>query len=222
MFVKICGITTEEDALLAVAVGADALGFVFAPSKRQVTAQVAADIVKRLPPGILTVGVFRDEAPKRVIKLMHSAGLVAAQLHGRESAADVAAVREGGINIVLKGVAAGSVQFERAKSYGADAVLIDAPTPGSGELYDWSLAENAPVGLKIIMAGGLNPDNVADAIKKVQPWGVDVSSGVESGPGRKDPNLVRDFVTNAKSAYVPSYEPSGAEPYDWQEDSSWR
>ncbi len=224
MFVKICGITSEEDALLAVAVGADALGFVFAPSPRQVPAGRVADIVKRLPAEIMTVGVFRNETPKRVVSLVHQTGLAAAQLHGNETPAMVQEVKQD-VRTVFTAVHAGSEAFERAEEFGADAVLVDAATPGSGQVFDWRLAEDAPAGVPLIMAGGLTPDNVAEAIAKVRPWGVDVSSGVERAPGLKDPILVRDFVRVVRAQVEPAFEsptPIGGEPYDWQEDVTWR
>src|SRR6266576_2106210 len=119
MFVKICGVTNEDDALLAVAMGADAIGFVFAPSPRQVHPEVVRDILKRLPHDTLTIGVFRNETPERVIDII-----------GRER---------------------------------ADVVLVDSPEPGSGDVFDWSLAEGAPDGVRLLLAGGLNPDNVEQA-----------------------------------------------------------
>ncbi len=224
VFVKICGITTEEDALLAVAVGTDALGFVFAPSKRQVTATRVADIVKRVPAEIMTVGVFRNETPARIRSIVNQTGLTAVQLHGHETPAIVAEVKQD-VRTVFKAVPAGSEAFERADEFGADAILVDNPTPGSGQLFDWRLAEDAPAGVALIMAGGLDPTNVAEAIRKVRPWGVDVSSGVERAPGLKDPILVRDFVEAARSldeAPYESPEPIGNEPYNWQEDATWR
>lgn len=224
MFVKICGLTTEEDALLAVAVGADAVGFVFAPSTRQVAAPRVADIVKRLPQEVLTVGVFRNETPDRVVKLVNQTGLQAAQLHGNETPEMVEKVKRD-VRTVFKAVAAGSRAFEHADEFGADAVLVDAATPGSGQVFDWKLAEDAPSSVPLIMAGGLTPDNVAAAIEKVQPWGVDVSSGVERAPGVKDPVLVREFVRIAKDHTRPVFQssvPLGLEPYDWQEDTTWR
>lgn len=224
MFVKICGITSEEDALLAVAVGADAVGFVFAPSKRQIAVARAADIVKRLPREVLTVGVFRNEAPARVIQLVNQAGLQAAQLHGNETPDVVAEVKRE-VRTVFKGVAAGSSAFTNADAFGADAILVDAVTPGSGEVFDWTLAEDAPSTVPLIMAGGLTPENVGAAIEKVRPWGVDVSTGVERSPGVKDPMLVRNFVLAAKAHAIPRFEsdtPLGEEPYNWQEDATWR
>lgn len=222
MFVKICGITTEEDALLAIALGADAIGFVFAPSSRQIAPARAAEIVARLPTDVLTVGVFRDELPDRVIQIVTRTGLRAAQLHGTETPAMVARVKTD-VPVVFKAVVAGTENAANALRYGADAVLIDAPTPGSGQVFDWSLAEDAPRELRVIMAGGLNPDNVADAIAKVRPFGVDVSSGVEREPGHKDPLKLRDFIAAARSV-DPGQRPvrSDDRPYDWEEDPTWR
>ncbi len=179
VFVKICGITSEEDALLAVAMGADAFGFVFAPSPRQVTPSLVADIVKRLPSEILTVGVFRDEAPERVAVIVNRTGLVGAQLHGGESPATVKQVAES-VRFVIKGFRAGSAAVRDAASFGADCILIDAPSPGSGELFDWSLAGEVPLGVRLMLAGGLTPDNVDDAV------GVGAAVGGRRVDGRRD------------------------------------
>ncbi len=220
MFVKICGITSEEDALLAVAMGADAVGFIFAPSKRQVAPTLVRDIVRRLPPEILTVGVFRDEAPQRVVDIVHTAGLRAAQLHGHETP-DVSRWVRARVRFVVQGFTAGDRNLDRADDYGADAILIDSATPGTGELFDWSLAEGAPAGRRVVMAGGLTPDNVADAIERIGPWGVDVATGVEvegGEAGRKDARKVRAFIANAKAAAPDDYESAFEAPYDWMED----
>ncbi len=221
VFVKICGITSEEDALLAVAMGADALGFVFAPSARQVRPSLVADIVKRLPPEVLTVGVFRDEAPERVAETVNRTGLVGAQLHGAESPAAVKQVAQS-VRFVIKAFAAGSPAVREAATFGADCILIDAPSPGSGQLFDWSLAGEVPSGVRLMLAGGLSPENVADAVRAVQPWAVDVASGVESSPGRKDPVKLRAFVVNAKAVRLEREERApvtGEEPYDWRTDT---
>lgn len=219
MFVKICGITSEEDALLAVAMGADAVGFNFVPSSpRFLAVSRAADIVKRLPPEILTVGIFRDEAPARVVELSHQAGVRAAQLHGHESAEDTRWVRER-VPIVIKAFPGGDPELARATAYGADIVMLDSASPGSGQVFDWSLAEGAPSGLRILLAGGLTLDNVAEAIERVRPWGVDVASGTESEPGIKDPRKVRLFVSAAKEAEPADYHGSEDErPFDWMLD----
>jgi phosphoribosylanthranilate isomerase len=223
LFIKICGITSEADALLCVSLGADAVGFIFAPSSRQVTVQTAGDIAKRLPPEILTVGIFRDEAPQRVVEKVHQAGLGAAQLHGHESAQETQWIRAR-LPMVIKAFPAGDRTISRFEEFGADFLLVDGDTPGSGEVFDWRLAEGVVDPTRLIVAGGLTPDNVAQAVAHLRPAGVDVDSGVESKPGRKDPLLVREFVVNARSAEVavetrdPLDEESGPEePYDWRD-----
>jgi phosphoribosylanthranilate isomerase len=217
MFVKICGITNEDDALFAVAMGADAVGFVFAPSPRQIAAQQVYDITRRLPPEILTVGVFRDELPSRVIETVNRAGLKAAQLHGHESPAMVAEVAEQ-IRWVIKAVVAGSPDARRTKEFGTDLILVDAPSPGSGELFDWSLLGEVAEGPRLILAGGLDPDNVATAVRKVLPWGVDVSTGVEKSTGRKDPMKVKAFIERARAAAPLQHLGPDSMPYDWDDD----
>jgi phosphoribosylanthranilate isomerase len=223
VWVKICGLTNEEDALLAVALDADALGFVFAPSTRRLTVDAARDIARRIPPEVLTVGVFRDEPRENVVKAVHRAGLRAAQLHGHESAEDTRWVRER-VPVVIKGFAAGTAALEHAADYGPHAVLVDSPSPGSGQVFDWSLAEGAPVRGRVVLAGGLRPDNVAAAIGQVRPWGVDVSSGGEASPGRKDSRKLRTFIANAKAAGASLAErreaagPADLVPFDWQKE----
>ena len=233
MFVKICGITSEEDALLALALGADALGFIFvAGSPRMVTPAEVAHIVKRLPHDeVLTVGVFRDEQPQRVTQIVNRVGLHAAQLHGREPPAEVAYVRQR-VRYVIQGFAAGDPALDMAADGPADIVLIDAPTPGSGRVFDWGLAKGSLEGARLLLAGCLTPENVAEAIWRVRPWGVDVSTGVETAPGsgRKDPRKLRRFIEAARVAatVVASEEGNGENnadgngdgeamaPYDWQ------
>ena len=215
MFVKVCGTTSEEDALLAVALGADAVGFVFAPSPRQIAPGKAAEIARRLPPEVLTVGVFRNEAPARVVEIVNGAGLRAAQLHGHESAEATRQVRAD-VPFVIRAFSAGDPSVARAAEYGADVVMIDSPSPGSGQVFDWALAE-APDGMPLMLAGGLNAANVGEAIAAVHPWGVDVASGVESTPGHKDPVKLRAFVVAARVAADPEREPSDETPFDQDE-----
>jgi phosphoribosylanthranilate isomerase len=231
MLVKICGITTEADALLPVALGADALGFVFAPSPRQVSAQAARRIVERVPPEILTVGVFRDEAPARAVEIVNSIGLKAAQLHGGETIEQTRWVSER-IPLTIKAFPAGDPGIGRIDDYGVELVLVDADSPGSGEVFDWRLAEGVVDPARLIVSGGLRPDNVADAVAHLHPFGVDVSSGVESAPGRKDPVKVRAFVAAARAAAGESVSgaageetrgpddavAAGERPFDWREE----
>ena len=217
MFVKICGTTSEEDALLAVAMGADAVGFIFAASPRQVAAGRVRDIVRRLPPEVLTVGVFRDQAREQVVDVVGECNLRAAQLHGHETVDDARWVGER-VPFLIVALPGGSPALERADDYAADAILIDSATPGSGRVFDWSLAEGAPSHRKVILAGGLTPENVGDAVGRVQPWGVDVVTGVEAEPGRKDASKLKAFIAAARAAEPESYEGASATPYDWQED----
>ena len=199
MFIKICGITNEQDALLAVALGADALGFVFAPSPRQVAPSKVREIVRRLPSEIVTVGVFRDELPKRIIDIMQEAHLQGAQLHGHESLLITSEVSNA-VRFSIKAVVAGSPYASRASDFVCDVILVDGLSPGSGEVFDWSLMNEIPLGLRLILSGGLNPENVAEGIDRVRPWGVDVSSGVEKSHGLKDPVKMRQFIANARAA----------------------
>jgi phosphoribosylanthranilate isomerase len=219
MFIKICGTTSEEDALLAVGLGADAVGFIFATSPRQVAPQLAADVVKRLPPEIVTVGVFRDHAPARVVDIVHAAGLRVAQLHGHETAEDARWIGAR-VPLVIKAFAAGDARVARANDYASWAVLLDAPNPGSGQVFDWAFASEVPTGQRLIIAGGLTPSNVGAAIARTLPWGVDVVSGVERSPGKKDPVKLREFIAAARAAEPGEYVPSSEEaaPYDWQEE----
>jgi phosphoribosylanthranilate isomerase len=223
VFVKICGITNEEDALLAVAMGADAVGFNFTPgSRRQVRPDAVRDIVKRLPPETITVGVFRDERPERVTEIVHSTGLTGAQLHGREPLSEVRWVRRR-VQFVIQAFTAGDPALAGAANGPADIILIDSPDPGAGRVFDWSLAEGAPGGIRLLLAGGLTSENVGEAIHKVRPWGVDVATGVEASPGRKDARKLRRFVQGAHAAgdaveadERPSQSAPG--PFDWELD----
>ena len=235
LFVKICGITSEADALLAVGMGASAVGFVFAPSSRQMAPAAVADIVKRLPHETVTVGVFRDESRRRVVEIAGQIGLRAVQLHGFESMEDTRWIAER-VNWTIKALPAGHPNIERFNEYGAQTLLIDGPNPGSGELFDWRLAEGVADPSRLMVSGGLRPDNVAGAVTHLHPWGVDVASGVESSPGVKDPAKIRDFVHAAREASrrasagraappadvddgVPGRDASGGpELFDWQYD----
>jgi phosphoribosylanthranilate isomerase len=230
VFVKICGITNEQDGLLAAAMGADAVGFIFASgSRRQVTAQLARDVRRRLPRDTATIGVFRNDTKEHVVKVWSHVGLSGVQLHGNESNADVRWIRER-VPFVIRAYSAGDPALSRAADAPIDAVHVDSPNPGSGKVFDWTLAEGAPGGVRLILAGGLTPDNVAEAIQRVRPWGVDVSTGVEVRPGLKDERKLRRFVEAAHRGFaavephrrpmaldltLAEAEPVGNRPYDW-------
>jgi phosphoribosylanthranilate isomerase len=200
--VKICGITNLEDALLAAEAGADALGFVFyAQSPRYITPDRAREIVLRLPPFVAKVGVFVNEELDRVREIMAYCHLDYAQLHGDETPEQVAALAPRAIKAVRVRSAA---DIERLAQYQAVAYLLDTYHPtkhgGTGEAFDWELAVEAKSHGPIILAGGLTPDNVGDAIERVHPYAVDVSSGVEATPGIKDHQKVQCFIIAAKGA----------------------
>ena len=216
MFVQICGVTNQEDALLATALGAAAVGFIFAPSNRQVATPIVRDIVRQLPPEVLTVGVFRDQSRERVVEVVNTIGLRAAQLHGNESP-ETCRWSADRVPITIRALPAGSPDLRRIDDFGADLLLLDSPVPGSGTVFDWSLAEGAPSNRPMLLAGGLDPENVARAIAKVRPFGVDVASGVEAESGRKDPRLLRAFLKAARSVEFEGYDGGEHRPFDWEE-----
>ncbi len=191
--------TNAEDALLAAGLGADAVGFVFAPSPRQVTPGRVRSIVERLPASTLSVGVFRNEARERVVDITNRTGIRVVQLHGNESPEETQWIAER-VPSVIRAVPAGSRAMLEHEAFGKVRFLIDAASPGSGETFDWEILRHNPIDRDYILAGGLNPDNVLDAIETVRPWGVDVASGVEKRPGIKDATKLNQFIANARSA----------------------
>jgi len=162
----------------------------------------------------VSIGVFRDEAPQRVVDVVNHAGLSGAQLHGHETPAATHYVRER-IGLVIKAFPAGSPRLKDAEEFGADLVLVDAPTPGSGRLVDFAVLEGLGDASRLVLAGGLTPDNVTEAIHRVAPFGVDVATGVESSPGVKDPRKVAAFIAAARAAAPPPAEQPD-EPFDWR------
>ena len=201
--IKICGITNKEDALAAAHLGADALGFVFAASPRKVSAESAREIIKTLPPFVKTVGVFVDEDPERVSSIAAMCGLDILQLHGSESVDYCGSFDRR----VIKAVRMQSQdELKNLSKYVdvVDGLLLDTYVPnkpgGTGITFDWKLAVEARRYGRIILAGGLNPENVAAAIKMVKPYAVDASSGLERSPGVKDHEKVAQFIREATEA----------------------
>ncbi len=204
--VKICGITNVADALAAAQSGADALGFVFHEgSPRYVSPEVACAIVRELPPFVVKVGVFVNAPDDLVVEAARRCGLNILQFHGDE-------LPEQCLQYGLMSMKAfrinGPESLTALASYPTDAWLLDAYSAtqfgGTGECFNWDLAiEARKSGRPIFLAGGLTPENVAEAVRRVQPYGVDVSSGVESAPGKKDHVKVAAFIKNAKAASTP-------------------
>jgi phosphoribosylanthranilate isomerase len=197
--VKICGITNLRDALMATEAGADILGFVFARSPRQVTPEQAAEICAALPSSVTRIGVFVDSDLEFVKKTVLECNLDIAQFHGDESPEYCSSFPYAAIKAFR---VKDRASLDMLLPYRVEAYLLDTYVPGkaggTGQTFDWSLAIEAKKYGRIILSGGLTPDNVARAVAQVEPFAVDVSSGVEIMPGRKDPEKVKAFIKAAK------------------------
>lgn len=222
MWIKICGNTRLEDCLLSCELGADAVGFVFAPGKRTVAAALVSEITAKLPEGVEKIGVFTSLDPDEIAQTVVASGLTGVQLHGAYDPLLAGAVKQrcrarGGSLRVLQVLpwdldARPATEVERLAASAkaatedglVDVLLIDSRTRGAsggtGQTFDWAAAKPALEGLRlpVIVAGGLRAENVAGAIGRLQPWGVDVSSGVERAPGVKDAVKLRQFFENAR------------------------
>ncbi|MER5729157.1 phosphoribosylanthranilate isomerase [Streptomyces sp. NPDC002138] len=199
VFIKICGLRTAADVDVAVGAGADAIGFVFAPgSPRTVDAATARELAARVPAGVLTVGVFRGQPVEEVRRLTEESGVRGVQLHGDEGPEYYEALRAEGRTLLR----ATAEHVARCGEYGEDLLLLDAPDPGSGKPWNWGSADfKAPEG-RWLLAGGLTPGSVAEAIGATGAWGVDVSSGVERERGVKSPELIRAFVEAVRGTHA--------------------
>lgn len=196
-FVKVCGLSTAQDVAAAVAHGADALGFVLTPSPREVSPALAAELLSAVPAAVATVAVFRFEDADTAIRLSRQAGVGWIQLHGRRTPEDIAAVKAAGFHAIRAvRMDAGASEFE---DWGEDFLLIDAAVPGSGESWDYAAVRELAAGRRWLVAGGLHSGNVAGALEQSQASGADVSSGVESSRGVKDPQLIAAFLDAAKT-----------------------
>jgi len=215
-WVKICGTTNPEDARAAVAAGADALGFVFAQSPRQITPEAAARIVRELPPQVEKVGVFVDQPARKIREIVEQAGLTGVQLHVDDEhlAQDrelLPWAEERGLRVIIavSMLETAGIGVEKPRA-GArrPAMLLDSMTPslrgGTGVAWDWKqfapFVDAVRGSVDVIVAGGLQAENVREALRVLHPWGVDVASGVEREPGKKDHEKVRAFVKAVKEA----------------------
>jgi len=200
--VKVCGITRRKDALRAVELGADALGFIFYPkSPRYIPPEKAAEIIRSLPPFVASVGVFVDASVREIRSAVRTCLLSAAQLHGMESPAYC---REISVKVIKAFRVQGNRLPRGISRYAVDALLLDTFQSGvhggTGKVFDWDVARRAGRYGKIILAGGLNAGNVREAVESVRPFAVDVSSGVETAPGKKDPKLLEEFFRQVNRA----------------------
>ena len=202
MRIKICGITSLDDARLCVDAGADALGFIFVEgTPRCITPAAAAPIVAALPPFVTPVGVFWNHAPGQVKAVAEQCGLGALQFHGDEAPEDLADFR---LPVIKTLKVAGAADLDRMAGYRVNAFLLDSPARWSeGQarpVIPWDVAAEMARRHAVLLSAGLNPDNVAEAVRRVRPYGVDVNSGVEARPGVKDPARVTRFVQQARAA----------------------
>ena len=195
-FIKICGITSLEDALCVVGAGADAIGLILAASPRQLSLAAASDLAAATHGSILRVGVFRDNTTGFVCDAVDRTGVEAAQIHGVLTDELIGELRGRGVAII-KALSVGGAQLMGFDESEVDAILVDGPRPGSGAAHSWDELSERSFRRPIIAAGGLVAGNVAETLAMTGAWGVDVATGVESAPGRKDASRVRDFVANA-------------------------
>ena len=203
--IKICGLTSVKDAKICISLGVDFIGFVFAESPRRITREEAKEIIAGLPPAVKKVGVFVDEAGDVVEDTARYCGLDVLQFHGDES--PDYCLHFGGFEIFKAFRLRAKEDLVTMPQYRVDAYLLDAFVPGkpggTGERFDWDLAiEVKKLGCPVVLSGGLDAGNVGEAIRKVRPEIVDVSSGVESAPGRKDADKLREFVESVRGGYV--------------------
>jgi phosphoribosylanthranilate isomerase len=203
MMVKICGITRAEDALMAASLGATAIGFIFWPgSPRRIAASAARAIADSLAEEVLKVGVFVDAPAADIRRTIDEAGLTAVQLHGSETAPFAAAVNAR----VIKAMPIEQVTEAVLDEWQTTPILLDAHDPvrkgGTGRTIDWSRAATIAARHEVILAGGLRPENVVDAVARVRPYGIDVSSGVETSPGVKDHEKLRGLFEALRGAHV--------------------
>ena len=200
--VKICGITNPGDARVAADAGADAVGLVFAESPRRVGVEEARRICVALPENVIKVGVFVDAGPEVVLRIAREVGLDLAQLHGDETPETVTAIRDGGVKVMKALSVRDAASLQAMERYEADLFLLDAYSEkargGTGERFDWRVAKSLRGRDNIVVAGGLGPENVREAVELLDPYGVDASSSLEDEPGRKNDERVRRFVLAAK------------------------
>jgi phosphoribosylanthranilate isomerase len=202
LFIKISGVTSEEDALFSIGLGATAVGFDFALTTRQISVNAAHDIVRRLPQGAVSVGVFRNELPQRIVEIANTLGLSAVQIDGPITTEELSYVSER-VNTVLRMVPDGSDHL--ALLGGADYLVLPESDEQEALVDSLELFLESGQRVPLIASGGLSVSSVVDVVQNFPVFGVDVRGGVESAPGVKDPVLLGQFIANARWAYDNAY-----------------
>ena len=204
IFIKVSGVTTEDDALFSIGLGASAVGFDFGPTPRQISVNAAHDIVRRLPVGAISVGVFRNEMPQRIVEIANTLGLSAVQIDGAVASEEIAYVSER-VNTVRRSLPSTANHDLVSALSGIDYLVV----PESDDHYSLmdclELFSDQEVRTPIIASGGLTPSNVVDIVQNYPVWGVDVRAGVEKSVGEKDPVLLGQFIANARWAFDNAY-----------------
>jgi phosphoribosylanthranilate isomerase len=204
IFIKVSGVTTEDDALFSIGLGASAIGFDFGPTPRQISVNAAHDIVRRLPAGAISVGVFRNEMPQRIVEIANTLGLSAVQIDGTVAPEEITYVSER-VNTVLRSLPSTANREFVAALSSVDYLVI----PESDDQYSLmdclELFGDQELRTPIIASGGLTPSNVVDIVQNYPVWGVDVRTGVEKSVGEKDPVLLGQFIANARWAFDNAY-----------------
>jgi phosphoribosylanthranilate isomerase len=204
LFIKVSGITTEEDALFSIGLGASAVGFDFTPTPRQIAVAAAHDIVRRLPGGAASVGTFRNEMPERIVEITNTLGLDAVQIDGSITSGALAYVAER-VNTVMRSLPSTVHRDLAAPLAGVDYLVLPAADDHDSLVDCLELFLDQSVHTPIIASGGLSASNVVDIVQNYPVWGVDVRAGVEVAPGVKDPVLLGQFIANARWAYDNAY-----------------
>ncbi len=204
LFIKVSGVTTEEDALFSIGLGASAIGFDFGPTPSRITSSAAHDIVRRLPQGALSIGVFSNELPQKIVEVTNTLGLSGAQIDGSISSASLQWVSER-VNTVIRSLPSASAVREARIVEGVDYFLVPENDDVTALESCLELFGDRSIPTPIIASGGLNSSNVVDVVQNYPVWGVDVRSGVEIAPGQKDPVQLGEFIDNARWASANAY-----------------
>lgn len=200
LFIKISGVTSEEDALFSIGLGATAVGFEFGPTPRRVSLEIVHDVIRRLPNGAITVGVFRNELPQRIVEVANTLGLSAVQIDGAMTLEQLRYVGER-VNTVLRTIPSTAVIDLELQTSGVDYLVLPESDDHDSLVDCLDVFLDESIRTPLVASGGLTASNVIDVVQNYPVWGVDVRAGVEVSPGVKDPVLLGEFIANARWAY---------------------